>query len=258
MAHVAGSASFEVAADAYDRFMGRFSRPLAGEFLSWVAAPGAPPVLDVGCGAGALTTRLVDALGAGRVTAVDPSRTLVTQLRDRLPGAEVCVAAAERLPFENDQFGAAYAQLVVHFMTDPVAGLAEMGRVVRPGGTVAACVWDFAEGSPLGPFWDAACAADPDAPTETRRPGTARGELGRFAAAAGLRSVVEGAVEVTVPMASFEEWWDPFTLGVGPAGDYVAGLSPAGRERLRDACRERLPAAPFDVTARAWAVRAAP
>jgi SAM-dependent methyltransferase len=258
MAQVPGSTSFEVAADAYDRFMGRFSRPLAGEFLAWASPHGATSVLDVGCGAGALTTRLVDALGTGRVTAVDPSRTFVAELRDRLPGAEVCVAAAERLPFGDDEFGAAYAQLVVHFMTDPVAGLAEMGRVVRPRGAVAACVWDFAEGSPLGPFWDAACAADQDAPTETRRPGTAPGELGGFAVAAGLRSIVEGAVEVTVPMASFEEWWEPFTLAVGPAGDYVAGLSVAGRERLRDACRERLPAAPFDVTARAWAVRATP
>jgi hypothetical protein len=143
-------------------------------------------------------------------------------------------------------------------MTDPVAGLAEMGRVVRPGGVVAACVWDFAEGSPIGPFWDAARSADPDAPTETRRPGTGRGELAAFAADAGLRGVVDGAVEVTVPMGSFEEWWEPFTLGVGPAGDYVAGLSPGARERLRDACRERLPEAPFEVTAQAWAVRATP
>ena len=250
--------SFEVTADAYDRFMGRFSRPLAGEFLAWAGAGDGPPVLDVGSGAGALTSRLVDALGAHRVTAVDPSATFTAQLRDRLPGVEVVLAPAERLPFGDETFGAAYAQLVVHFMTDPVAGLAEMARVVRPGGTVAACVWDFAEGSPIGPFWAAAQEADPDAPTETRRPGTAEGELARFAREAGLRDVSEGWVAVTVPVATFEEWWEPFTLGVGPAGDYVAGLSPDARERLREACRRRLPEPPFEVTARAWAVRGTP
>ncbi|SFC95451.1 Methyltransferase domain-containing protein [Nocardioides terrae] len=249
--------SFEVAAEAYDRFMGRFSRPLAVDFLAWSGPGDGPPVLDVGAGAGALTSRLVQA-GTDRVHAVDPSAAFVAELRRRLPGVDVHQAAAERLPFGDGTFGAAYAQLVVHFMTDPVAGLAEMGRVVRRGGTVAACVWDFAEGSPIGPFWDAARAADPDAPTETRRPGTRRGELTRFAAEAGLDEIVEGSIEVVVPMGSFEEWWKPFTLGVGPAGDYVARLSPAVRTALRDSCRARLPEPPFDVTARAWAVRAAP
>jgi len=237
--------------------MGRFSRPLAVDFLAWAGPGDGPPVLDVGAGAGALTSRLVQA-DAGRVHAVDPSAAFVTGLRRRLPDVDVHQAAAERLPFGDDSFGAAYAQLVVHFMTDPVAGLAEMGRVVRRQGTVAACVWDFADGSPLGPFWDAARAADPAAPAETRRPGTARGELGRFAAEAGLDEIVEGSIEVTVPMGSFEEWWEPFTLGVGPSGDYVAGLSPDARAALRDSCRERLPEPPFDVVARAWAVRASP
>jgi SAM-dependent methyltransferase len=250
--------SFDVATSAYDRFMGRFSRPLAAEFLAWTGAGAATPALDVGCGAGALTARLVEALGADAVTGVDPSAPFVAELRDRLPGVDLGIARAELLPFPDDAFAAAYAQLVVHFMSDPVAGLAEMGRVVRPDGVVAANVWDFAEGSPIGPFWDAAREADPEAPAETRRPGTARGELRRFAGAAGLRDIVDGAIEVTVPMASFDEWWEPFTLGVGPAGDYVAGLSPDARDRLRDACRKRLPEAPFEVTARAWTVRATP
>jgi SAM-dependent methyltransferase len=248
--------SFDVGADAYDRFMGRFSRPLAVEFLAWAGTGDPPPVLDVGCGPGALTTRLVDALGAGQVHAVDPSASFVADLRGVLPGVDIVEAAAERLPFGDGTFGAAYAQLVVHFMADPVAGLAEMGRVVRPGGTVAACVWDFAGGSPIGPFWDAARAADPDAPSEARRPGTAAGELVGFATDAGLREVVGGCVEVTVAMASFEEWWEPFTLGVGPAGDYVTALAPAVRADLREACRSRLPDPPFEVTARAWSVRA--
>jgi SAM-dependent methyltransferase len=250
--------SFEVAAAAYDRFMGRFSRPLAVEFLGWAGPGDGPPVLDVGSGAGALTSRLVEAVGAGHVQAVDPSETFTAQLRERLPGVEVRLASAEGLPFGDDTFGAAYAQLVAHFMTDPVAGLAEMARVVRPGGTVAACVWDFAEGSPIGPFWAAAQEADPDAPTETRRPGTADGELAGFAADAGLADIIAGSVQVTVAMDTFEEWWEPFTLGVGPAGDYVAGLPADGRADLREACRRRLPEPPFEVTARAWSVRATP
>jgi ubiquinone/menaquinone biosynthesis C-methylase UbiE len=248
--------SFEVDAAAYDRFMGRFSGPLAVEFLAWAGQGSGAPVLDVGCGPGALTTRLVEALGVGVVQAVDPSEPFVEALRERFPGVQAGVAAAERLPFGDAVFGAAYAQLVVHFMADPVAGLAEMGRVVRPGGTVAACVWDFGERSPLGPFWDAARDVDLAAGDERGRPGTAPGELETFAVAARLRDVQGGALEVRVPMATFEEWWEPYTLGVGPAGDFVASLSPELRERLRDACRARLPQAPFEVPARAWAVRA--
>src|SRR6476469_6072041 len=134
--------------------MGRFSQPLAAEFLAWAGRGDGTPVLDVGCGPGALTTRLADTHGAEHVSAVDPSEAFVAAVRDRLQGADVLVAAAERLPFGDGTFGSAYAQLVVHFMAEPLAGLAEMGRVVRPGGTVAAGVWDFAEGAPIGPFWD--------------------------------------------------------------------------------------------------------
>src|SRR5689334_17932276 len=106
--------------------MGRFSQPLAVEFLAWAGRGSGPPLLDVGCGTGALTTRLVEAVGAERVSAVDPSEAFAGTLRERLPGVDVRQAPAERLPFGDDTFGAAYAQLVVHFMSDPVAGLAEM------------------------------------------------------------------------------------------------------------------------------------
>ncbi|GAB7007346.1 class I SAM-dependent methyltransferase [Nocardioides sp. AN3] len=248
--------SFEVAAAAYDRYMGRFSQPLAVRFLAWAGSGDGPPVLDIGCGPGALTGRLVEAVGADRVSAVDPSESFLHALADRLPGVDARVSAAEHLPFDDGSFGAAYAQLVVHFMADPVAGLAEMSRVVRPGGTVAACVWDFGDGSPLGPFWDVARELDPSVPHELARPGTRPGQLMRLARQAGLTGVVDGVIEVAVPMATFEAWWEPFTLGVGPAGDYVASLSPAARERLREACRRRLPDPPFEAVARAWAVRA--
>ena len=249
--------SFEVAASAYDRYMGRFSQPLAAEFLAWAGRGDGLPVLDVGCGPGALTTRLVDAYGAEQVSAVDPSEAFVAAIRERLPGTDVVVAAAERLPFGDGTFGAAYAQLVVHFMADPVAGLAEMGRVVRRVGTVAACVWDFAEGSPIGPFWDAAHELDPSVRVEAGRPGTGPGQLVAMAHDAGFGDIADALLAVTVPMATFEEWWEPFTLGVGPAGDHVARLSPDLRERLREACRRQLPDPPFDVVAPARGGRGA-
>jgi len=243
--------------DAYGRFMGRFSEPLAERFVELAGVRGGMRALDVGCGPGALTARLVDRLGADAVAAIDPSGSFVAATRERCPGVDVREGAAESLPFADASFDVALAQLVVHFMADPVAGLAEMGRVVRPGGTVAACAWDFAAGgSPIGPFWLAAQDVDLTIPGESGRPGTREGELARLATEAGLRAVVDGVVEVSVPMATFEDWWQPLTLGVGPAGDYVASLSPEERERLRDGCRARLPEAPFAVTGRAWAVRA--
>jgi SAM-dependent methyltransferase len=246
--------SFEVEAIAYDRFMGRFSQPLAAGFLGWAGAGDGPPALDVGCGPGALTARLAEALGAGQVSAVDPSASFVAAVQERLPGVDVRVSAAEALPFDDGAFGAAYAQLVVHFMTDPVAGLAQMRRVVRPGGTVAACLWDGA-GSPIGPFWEVAREVDPSQPGPSRRPAAGADQLVELFGQAGLADIVDDAVEFTVPMATFEEWWEPFTLGVGPMGDYVARLSPEARERLREGCRARMPQAPFAVTARVRAVR---
>ena len=136
--------TFDVAADDYGRFMGRFSEPLAMAFADRVEVRPGQRALDVGCGPGALTAELVRRIGAAQVTAVDPSAPFVTAVRARLPGVEVRSGVAEHLPFPDDSFDVALAQLVVHFMTDPIAGLAEMGRVTRPGGTVAACVWDQA------------------------------------------------------------------------------------------------------------------
>ena len=130
--------SFDVSADAYTRFMGRYSEPLAALFADLAGVRRGQRVLDVGCGPGALTAELAGRLGAGAVCAVDPSQPFAAAVAERLPGVEVSVAAAERLPFPAGVFDAALAQLVVHFMADPVAGLREMGRVTRPGGVVAA------------------------------------------------------------------------------------------------------------------------
>jgi SAM-dependent methyltransferase len=247
---------FAVAAEAYDRFMGRYSTPLAPLLAGFAGVRAGQRVLDVGCGPGALTAELVQRLGPSEVFAVDPSEPFVEAARERNPGVDVRRAAAEQLPFPDDAFDTSLAQLVVHFMADPVAGLSEMARVTRAGGAVAACVWDHAGGGgPLGRFWSAAHELDPDVEDESRLAGAREGHLGELFREAGLGEVEQTALAVTVEHASFEEWWEPFTLGVGPAGAYVSRLDPAGHARLRERCRDAFPAGDFDVTAVAWAAR---
>jgi SAM-dependent methyltransferase len=248
--------TFAVAADSYDRFMGRYSVLLAPQLAALADLAAGQRVLDVGCGPGALTTELVRLLGPDGVTAVDPSESFVAAARERHPGVTVERAAAERLPFSDDAFDAALAQLVVHFMTDPVAGLQEMARVTRAGGVLAACVWDYAGGtSPLSPFWDAARELDPDVVDESGLPGARAGHLTELFDAAGLHDVEETSLEVRIEHPSFEDWWQPFTLGVGPAGAYAAGLDPDRQAELRELCRERFAEPPFVLTALAWAAR---
>ena len=242
-------------ADAYMRFMGRYSEPLAARFADLAAVRRGQRVLDVGCGPGALTAELVRRLGLDAVCAVDPSRPFAVAVGDRLPGVEVAVAAAERLPFPAGAFDAALAQLVVHFMADPVAGLHEMGRVTRRGGTVAACVWDHAGGrGPLTTFWRAVRELDPSAPDESGLAGVGEGQLAGLFGQAGLTVADATTLTVQVRQATFGEWWEPFTLGVGPAGEYVASLPGQGRRRLRERCRELLGEGPVEVSATAWAV----
>ena len=246
---------FDVAAAAYDGFMGRYSRPLAGEFADFADVHRSQRALDVGCGAGALTAELVRRLGAEMVTAVDPSRTFADSVRSSLPGVTVLQAHAEALPLPDEAFDVTLAQLVVHFMSDPVAGLSEMRRVTRPGGVVAACVWDHAGGSgPLEPFWRVARRLDPGLEDESERAGTREGQLVELFAAAGLGDVRPGSVSVTIEHAGFDEWWEPFTAGVGPAGSYVAGLTAERRAELRDHCRASMAGGPLTISARAWAV----
>jgi SAM-dependent methyltransferase len=248
--------SFAVAADAYDRFMGRYSVPLAAPFVEFAGIRNEQAILDVGCGPGALTAELVERLGPAAVSAVDPSESFVEAARERFPDVTVSRASAEELPFPADTFDAALAQLVVHFMEDPVAGLREMGRVTRPAGVVAACVWDHAGGKgPLSPFWEAAREVSGKVEDESRLPGTREHHLAELFRAAGLSDVEEGVLSVDVEHETFEEWWEPYTLGVGPAGGYVAALDSNGLDRLRERCRERLPTAPFVLSARAWAAR---
>ncbi len=245
---------FTVAADAYDRFMGRYSQPLAEAFADFVGIRADWWVLDVGCGPGALLTELHRRLDAGGVVGLDPSETFVAAARARHPDVEIHQASAEQLPLADATFDCALAQLVVHFMPDPVRGLRELRRVTKPGGVVAACVWDFDEGrGPLNTFWAAASELDPLAPGETVLPGTRRGHLAALLREAGMEQVEESIISVQVGHPDFEDWWQPYELGVGPAGVYVSSLSPQDRDRLRDRCRAILPDGPFEVGAAAWA-----
>ena len=238
--------------------MGRYSVPLAPMFADLAGVSAGQRALDVGCGPGALTAELVRRLGADAVAAADPSQPFVAAVKQRHPQVLVELAPAERLPFGDGGFDAALAQLVVHFMDDPVAGLREMGRVTRAGGVVAACVWDHGGGhGPLSPFWEAVHELDPEARDESGLAGAREGHLGELFAAAGLASVEQSALELRVEHPSFDEWWQPFTLGVGPAGVYAAALDPDRLAELRERCRAKLPAPPFALSVRAWAARGA-
>ncbi|HET7182992.1 MAG TPA: methyltransferase domain-containing protein [Candidatus Limnocylindrales bacterium] len=248
--------TFNVAASAYDAFMGRFSRLLSPQMVDLAGLTAGQQALDVGCGPGALTSVLVERLGAANVAAVDPSAPFLEAVRTRNPGVTVVEATAEALPFPDGAFDAALAQLVVHFMHDPVGGIREMARVTRSGGAVAACVWDHAGAlGPLALFWTTARELDPHAADESDLPGARQGHLGQLFGAAGLTAVHETALAADLTMPDFDAWWSPFERGVGPAGAYVAGLAPDARAALRDRCRAKLPDGEFVIQARAWAAR---
>jgi SAM-dependent methyltransferase len=248
--------TFEVAAARYDRFMGRYSSTLAPLFCDFVGVGARQHVLDVGCGPGALTAELVGAAGEASVSAVDPSQPFVDAARGRYPGVDVRLASAEELPYRDDEFDAACAQLVVHFMTDPVAGLAEMTRVTRSGCRVAACVWDYAgDRSPISAFWQAVRELDVGAEDESALPGARRGHLTELFGSAGIDRIEGAELTVRVEHESFDDWWSPFTLGVGPAGAYAQKLGDEELASVRDRCRQLLGDGPVTLTATAWAAR---
>ena len=264
--HLAGAArelygrrvTFDVGAAAYGRFMGRFSEPLAAKLVEVAAIEPGARALDVGCGTGALTAELVALLGAEAVSAVDPSESFVAAVESRFPGVDVRLLRAEQLPYPDGSFDCALASLVVSFMTDPVGGLAEMARITRAGGLVGATVWDHAGGTgPLAPFWAAVIDVDPDAHDESELAGVREGHLAELFEAAALHNLESTTLTVQVALTDFNDWWEPFTLGVGPAGDYVARLDERGRERLKARCAQLFPpSGPFEVAASAWTVLA--
>jgi len=242
-------------ADAYGSFMGRYAEPLAVLFADHAGAGGSQRALDVGSGPGALTAELVRRLRAGAVCAAEPSQTFAAAARQRLPGVAVTRATAEHLPFADGVFDVVAAQLVVHFMADPVRGLREMRRVARTGGTVAACVWDYGGGrGPASVLWRAARELSRYVRDESDLPGVREGHLVTLFGEAGLGGIRTGTLTVAVRYPSFEHWWEPMTLGVGPAGMYVASLGAGRRAALHRRCQALLPAGPFEIRASAWTV----
>jgi ubiquinone/menaquinone biosynthesis C-methylase UbiE len=244
--------AFDVGADAYDKFMGRYSVQLSPQFADFGGVAAGDHVLDVGSGPGALTAELLQR--GAVVSAADPSPQFVAAARERYPDVDVQQATAEELPYADGSFDEVLAQLVVHFMAEPVRGLSEMARVTRNGGVVAACVWDIAgDRAPITPYWQAAKALDSTTQDE-RRAGAGEGQLPELFRQAGLEDVEETPLPVHVQHPTFEEWWLPFTLGVGPAGAHYQQLDPAHQQALEQHLREQL-GQPVELEARAWAAR---
>jgi ubiquinone/menaquinone biosynthesis C-methylase UbiE len=237
--------------------MGRYLPTLGPAFADAAGICPGMRLLDVGCGPGGLTSELVRRTGAAQVSAIDPTPPFVAACRRRCPGVDVQQAVAERLPFPDATFDATLASLVVGFMQDPVAGMREMARVTRPGGTVATCFWDHTRMPALGLFWQAARELDPSIQGETRRPGTEDGELHDLLVTAGLADVQDGTIAASADYADFEDWWSAYTLGVGPIGSFYQSIDEAHRDALRDLCRTRLghPVGSFTLTATAWFAR---
>jgi SAM-dependent methyltransferase len=259
------------AGDAYETYVGRWSRSVAERFVPWVAAPAGRRWLDVGCGTGALLTTVLTTADPAAVVGVDPSAGFVADARARVTdaGARVadcrtgcCVGDARSLPFADRSFDAVVSGLVLNFVPEPQVAVAELARVTEPGGTVAAYVWDYADGmAMMRYFWDCAVALDPAAAAldEGRRFPLCRPEpLARLWAAAGLTAVTVQPIEVPTRFADFDDYWTPFLGGQGPAPGYVASLTEKNRRAVRELVRARLPRGPggsIPLTARAWAVQ---
>jgi SAM-dependent methyltransferase len=250
--------------DAYERYVGRWSRPVAAEFLRWLGLAPGLDWLDAGCGTGALTSAILEAAAPRRVRGYDRSPDYVAAARARVgdPRAELVVADAAALPDPPHAYDAAVSGLVLNFLPEPARALAEWRRVVRPGGTVGVYVWDYAERMELiRVFWDAAVELDPDAGAldEGRRFGICRPEpLRDLFALAGLRDVRDRAIDVPARFGGFDDFWQPFLGGQGPAPGYAVSLDEERRAALRERIRSRLPVSAdgsITLTARAWAVR---
>lgn len=248
----------------YELYVGRWSRLVAREFLAWLNVPTGSRWLDVGCGTGALSQTTLREADPTEVTGVDQSEGFVGHAREQVKDERVAfeVADAQHLPFEDARFDAVVSGLVLNFIPSPEQALAEMARVVRPDGTVAAYVWDYADGMQLmRHFWDAAMALDPDAQSldEGPRFPICRPEpLDALFRSAGLSDVSTRPIDVPTIFRDFDDYWSPFLGGQGPAPSYALSLDEPARDALRDRIRAALPVATdgsIHLTARAWAVR---
>ena len=250
--------------DAYEPYVGRWSRLVAREFLTWLAAAPGSRWLDIGCGTGALTEVILSAAAPASVNAVDPSPDFIAYARRQVrdPRATFTVADARSLPQPERTVDLVVSGLALNFIPQPGIGLAEMARVVRRGGGVAAYVWDYADRMQLMRyFWDAAVALDQRAweLDEGRRFPLCNPEaLESLFREAHLREVESRAIDVRTRFRNFDDYWLPFLGGQGPAPGYAKGLNEEGRDALRDRIRSALPISAdgtIDLVARAWAVR---
>ena len=248
---------FAAPAEHYDRFMGRYATALAPALADAAGVTAGMRLLDVGCGPGALTVELSARVGARNVAAIDPAPQFAAMCAQRNPGADVREGIAEELPWADGSFDATLACLVIAFMRDPDTGVREMVRVTRPGGTVAACMWDIATGgmTMLATFWSAVREVAPEAEGELRRAGTAEGDIADRFRRAGLQDVVDGALAARADYTGFDDFWEPFTFAVGPSGQYLRSLPAEQQDRVREGCRAKLPDGPFSLDARAWYAR---
>jgi SAM-dependent methyltransferase len=248
---------------AYDRFMGRWSRAVADHFLSWLVIPPRAHWLEIGCGTGALTGRILELARPETVTACEPASGLLARAREACPDPRASFAAADAatLPHRAPGYDAVVSGLVLNFLPDPVASVRAMASAASRGGTVAAYVWDYAEGMEfLRYFWDAAAELDPAAAgaDEGRRfPVCQPQALTGVWTDAGLHSIRGHALEVLTAFPTFDDYWAPFEGGQGPAPTYLLTLSSNHRDALRSLVRSRLPAqadGSIVLKARAWAV----
>ena len=250
--------------DAYELYVGRWSRLVAREFLGWLAVPSGGYWLDVGCGTGALVETILALAAPSEVVGIDPSPAYVTFARDRVddPRVRFEVGDAQALQAASATFDAVVAGLVLNFVPEPDEALSEMVRVARPGGTVAAYVWDYAEGMQMMRyFWDAAGALDSSARKldEGRRFPLCKPEpLTNLFQTAGLEEVEVRAIDVPTVFSDFDDYWSPFLGGQAPAPGYAMSVSQERRAELRERIRASLPTNPegeHHLIARAWAVR---
>jgi SAM-dependent methyltransferase len=255
------------AGDAYERYMGRWSRLVAARFLDWLGAPAGADWLDLGCGTGALTQTILARASPRSIVAVDQSAGFVAHARAANSDVHVRmrfeVADARTLPLADASVDVAASALMLNFVPDRVAALRELRRVVRPGGLIAFYVWDYPGGGLefLRAFWTVAASLDGDARdlTEDRRfPFCTSEALVALAEEAGFLGVQCTPLVAPTIFEDFDDYWRPFALGTGPAPGYVANLAPPARDRLRSLLDDSLPRrddGSIAFSARAWAVK---
>jgi len=250
--------------EAYERFMGRWSRALAPGLVQFAGVRDGDAVLDIGSGTGALAAAVARAAPSSRVLGIEPASRYVAFAQARHGGDRVRFETgdAQRLQLKDSTFDRTLSLLVLNFIPNRAKAVDEMVRVTRPGGTVAAAVWDYGLGMEmLRIFWDEAIALHPtnDARDERHMPLCRSGELAALWRKHGLVDVAEEPLTIETGFASFEDYWSPFLEKQGPAGAYVAALPASGRDQLRERLRRRLlgdgPDRPILLSARAWAVR---